>query len=265
LERKAGDLSKENFTAVKDPELKKQLLEILHFQYPYQQQAKLPIKTTVSELKKLGQQVDEEMSAILREVQEELTALILPEPTLPAFLKKEVEMKGSDRGTMIHKIMECMNFSATTTIKDVAQIVDQLIQKGVFVKESISQISIKPIENFLNSSLCYRIRKAEQQGNVYKEQQFVLGIPASEVKAEYESEDVVLIQGIIDLYFEEEDYIVLVDYKTDRIGTGEEQVLIQRYQKQIDYYAMAINRLTTKTVKEKIIYSFALQKEIRLD
>jgi ATP-dependent helicase/nuclease subunit A len=265
MEGKVEDLSKENFTSIQDPELKQQLLGILHFQYPYQQQAKLPIKTTVSELKKLGQQVDEELSAILREVQEELTTLILPEPTLPAFLKKEEAMKGSYRGTMIHKIMECMNFSATTTMKDITQIVEQLTSKGVFEQENITQISLKPIENFLHSSLCHRIRKAEQLGILYKEQQFVLGIPANEVKAEYQSEDVVLIQGIIDLYFEEEDYIVLVDYKTDRIGEGEEHVLLQRYQKQMDYYAMAIERLTTKPVKEKIIYSFALQKEIYLN
>ncbi len=265
LERKAEDLAKENFTATKDPELKQQLLEILHFQYPYQQQAKLPIKTTVSELKKLGQQVDEEMSAILREVQEEMTALIMSEPTLPAFLKKEVEMKGSDRGTIIHKIMECMNFTSTNSKKDVIKIMDQLVEKGVLEKENISQISLTPLVTFLNSSLADRIRRAEQEGKVYKEQQFVLGIPASEVNEDYQSEDVVLIQGIIDLYFEEDDHIVLVDYKTDRIANGEEQILLKRYQKQLDYYAMAINRLRSKEVKEKIIYSFALQKEIRLD
>ena len=71
-----------------------------------------------------------------------------------------------------------------------------------------------------------------------------------------------LIQGIIDVFFEEEDYIVVADYKTDRVETAEE--LIRRYQVQLDYYAQALERLTGKSVKEKLIYSFALSREIRL-
>lgn len=264
LERKEDDLVSKDFVGSKDPKLKQQLLEILSYQYPYQQLAKLPIKTTVSELKKLGQKVDEELSAILREAQEETTAMVLPEPTIPAFLKKTEELKGSDHGTMVHKIMECMTFSQTKSIKDISLIVEDLIKKGVFEKENIQKVSLKPMESFLNSSLYERICKAERLQLVFKEQQFVLGIPANQMSAAYLGEDLILIQGIIDLYFEEEGEIVLVDYKTDRIKEEEEPILIQRYQKQLEYYALAINRLTNKRVKEKIIYSFALQKEIKL-
>ena len=72
----------------------------------------------------------------------------------------------------------------------------------------------------------------------------------------------VLIQGIIDVYFEEDGDIVVADYKTDRVEEGAE--LIRRYQVQLDYYAEALERLTGKKVKEKIIYSFALLQEIKL-
>ena len=71
-----------------------------------------------------------------------------------------------------------------------------------------------------------------------------------------------LIQGIIDVYFEEEDGLVVADYKTDAVTQAEE--LVNRYRVQLDYYARALEQLTGKRVKEKIIYSFGLQREILL-
>ena len=69
-----------------------------------------------------------------------------------------------------------------------------------------------------------------------------------------------MIQGIIDVYWEEEDALVLLDYKTDRVSSPEE--LISRYQLQLDYYAEALERLIGKKVKEKLIYSFCFDEVI---
>ena len=71
-----------------------------------------------------------------------------------------------------------------------------------------------------------------------------------------------LIQGIIDAFFEEDGRLVVVDYKTDLVAKGQE--LIKRYQVQLDYYKEALNRITGKEVSQKIIYSFALGQEIVL-
>ena len=76
--------------------------------------------------------------------------------------------------------------------------------------------------------------------------------------------ETVLVQGIIDAYFMEGDEIVLVDYKTDRVKRGQEQKLIDLYHVQLEDYARALERMTGKRVKEKIIYSFTLHKEILL-
>ena len=72
------------------------------------------------------------------------------------------------------------------------------------------------------------------------------------------------MQGIIDAYFVEDGEIVLVDYKTDRVRRGQEQKLIDLYHVQLEDYAQALERMTGKKVKEKIIYYFTLQKEIVL-
>ena len=75
-------------------------------------------------------------------------------------------------------------------------------------------------------------------------------------------DELVLIQGIIDAWFEDEDGAVLVDYKTDRIGEGEETVLLDRYRLQLIYYRRALEQITGKTVRQAFLYSLALQKEI---
>ena len=69
-----------------------------------------------------------------------------------------------------------------------------------------------------------------------------------------------LIQGIIDVWLEEEGGMVLIDYKTDHVSDGE--ILVKRYKVQLDYYQRALEQMTGKRVKERIIYSLALQKEI---
>ena len=88
-----------------------------------------------------------------------------------------------------------------------------------------------------------------------------MGIPAEEIGAG-DSRELVLIQGIIDAYLEEEDGLVLIDYKTDHILKGQEDVLIKRYRNQIDYYQRALEQIVGKNVKERIIYSLSLQKEV---
>ena len=107
-----------------------------------------------------------------------------------------------------------------------------------------------------------RMAAAEKKGCLYREQPFVLGLPAEELNEKFPSDELVLIQGIIDVYFEEDGEIVVADYKTDRVDNGEE--LVKKYEKQLEYYARAINQLTGKNVKQKIIYSFRLHKEIML-
>ena len=91
---------------------------------------------------------------------------------------------------------------------------------------------------------------AAKHGQLHREQPFVV----------YDSDEEILIQGIVDAYFEEDGELVVVDYKTDRVHQPEE--LIDRYKVQLDYYAKALQQLTGMYVKEKIIYSFELGREV---
>ena len=129
------------------------------------------------------------------------------------------------------------------------------------VKQALRLVQPGVLWRFFQTPLAERMRRADEEGRLYKEQQFVVGIPAREMD-EADSDELVLIQGIIDAWFEDEDGAVLVDYKTDRIGEGEEAVLLDRYRLQLIYYRRALEQITGKTVRQAFLYSLALQKEI---
>ena len=100
------------------------------------------------------------------------------------------------------------------------------------------------------------------RGELYREQPFVLGIEADKVNPGFPKEETVLVQGIIDAYFEENGELVLVDYKTDAVEKAQD--LIDRYRVQLDLYERALTQITGKNVKEKLIYSVSLKKTIPL-
>jgi len=222
------------------------------YRYPYEADIKLHTKLTVSELKKQGQFTDEEESEFL--------------PTIPLFLReegKEEGPKGAFRGTAYHRALELLNFGKVRTREDLQNALDGFRRDQRMDEESRSLLSEDMLMGFLNSSLGKRLAAAQLSGRLKKEQQFVVGIPARDMDAG-DSDERILIQGIMDAYMEEEGGLVLVDYKTDHIRPGEEKILIERYQMQMNYYQRALEQMTGKKVKEKIIYSMALEKEIPL-
>ena len=125
-------------------------------------------------------------------------------------------------------------------------------------KEYFQAVNIRKIVHFLRTSLAARMYRAQKNGKLYREQPFVLGIDARRLKSDFPPAETVLIQGIIDVFFEEEDGLVLLDYKTDSVASMKE--LWNRYETQLDYYQEAIQKIYGKPVKERILYSFHLER-----
>ena len=123
-------------------------------------------------------------------------------------------------------------------------------------------IRIADILGFLNCESGQRMHQAAARNQLRKEQPFVLGVKAKEIYPEEQSGETILVQGIIDVYFEEDGALTVLDYKTDKVRTALE--LKEKYHAQLDYYAQALEQLLGKKVKEKIIYSFTLKKEIQV-
>ena len=142
---------------------------------------------------------------------------------------------------------------------------DAMVQDGKLTMEEREEIYDYKLEKFFSSGLGKRMCRAEDAGKLHREQPFVMGLSAKELYPESDSEEIVLVQGIIDAFFEEEDGLVLMDYKTDYIHEDAKRELTRKYQSQLKYYCMALNKLTGKQVKEIWFYSFAKNEDVRMD
>ena len=203
-----------------------------------------------------------------KEEQENQGIVLIKEPedtaTVPKFLEAKEEKSGAVKGTAMHHVMQRLDFTAADTVRQVEAQLLELQKKKQISEEEISLLNIPAIVHFFRTDIGKRAADAARRGQLYREKQFVIGVPASDIRPQWDKEEMVLVQGIIDAWFYEGDQIVLLDYKTDRVLKGQEQKLKERYQAQLDYYAKALKQTTGHEVKEKIIYAFSLQEGIAL-
>ena len=148
----------------------------------------------------------------------------------------------------------------TISADDLEAEVERLAEDGRLSREMAECIETEDMMRFLRTKSGVRMLQAARNRKLYKEQPFVISVNASEIYQGDLSGEKILVQGIIDVYFEEEDGLVVLDYKTDQVKSRKE--LAEKYHAQLEYYAHALSQLTGKTVKEKIIYSFTLKEEI---
>lgn len=245
--------------AGKEPEAAElALCERLQKPYAHENLAGLFVKTTVSELKKEGMQ-EEAAEGLTLFPEEEVV------PYLPQFVREQEEtVSGTTRGSAYHRLLEIFPFERqeTWTAAKIRTVIEECKADRRLSEEYAAAINVYKIRAFLQTPLAARMAKAAKSNRLHREQPFVLGLSANRLNTDFPEDETVLIQGIIDVYLEEEDGIVLADYKTDLVKDPKE--LILRYRVQLDYYEEALVRLTGKCVKEKLIYSFGLEQEITL-
>ena len=259
-----------------DKEALENLRKRLDDRYLFENLAGLYTKTTVSELK-IAAMADKDEEAYHTFEEKEI------QPYIPAFRRQEEKVSGTVRGNAYHRVMELLDFGGILRSGNDSGINDYKNYKDyrgsqnpvhmaenlrAFLKEEVESgrlkaeyaeaVNEKKILRFLQSELAYRMWRAERDGRLRREQPFVMGVSASKLGQEFPDSESVLIQGIIDVFFEEEDGIVLLDYKTDSVSSLKE--LWNRYETQLDYYSQAISKLTGKQVKERILYSFHLEQ-----
>ena len=293
-------------------EMAQELKRQTEYCYPYRSEAELPVKISISELKRQRmlqmEALQEERELLLEDVldmkdtkltdtltmkdtmladtlaehqqniteahkeasETEETIAELPEIPRPKFLQGEVKISGTARGTLYHMVMEHFPYEAIRrsdrewTREDFVKYLETLAQKGYIKPEELSLLDTRKFVTFLHTDIGRQMAKAAAEGTLHLEQPFMLGLSAKEIYPEQDSQEMIIVQGIIDAFFLEEDEIILVDYKTDLVEKGQEQALVKKYQIQLDYYAKALERLLGKKVREKIIYSFALGRALKI-
>jgi ATP-dependent helicase/nuclease subunit A len=245
---------------VYDAEIRSSLEARFTYVYPFAYLKEIPAKVTVSDLKKrsyVSQSEKEESILPGAELEVEL------EPLIPRFVaEKEEEFTGSSRGTAYHRVMECLDYSRTASLEAVKQQLEELKEQKKLTEAEAACIDPMDVWQFVSSPLGVRMGSAAREGKLFREQPFVMSVPAATLDEHFSGDETVLVQGIIDAYFLEGEELVLVDYKTDKVTSARR--LVELYHVQLEDYAAALKRMLQKNVKETYLYSFTLKKMIRL-
>ena len=210
-------------------------------------------------------------------------------------IKSNTANCGALRGTAVHRVMECYDFASE---KSAQEQMEAMEKEEKITADMRALVKEQTVADFVSSETGKRMALAQRMGALYREKPFVMGFTEEELEnygfgagaqmieneAQTENaqqeimsenvsqenhmheEDLTLIQGIIDVFWIEDDGITVLDYKTDRVDTAQE--LIDRYATQLKLYADALERVfaTRKLkVKEILIYSFRLEKLISIE
>lgn len=281
-----------------DTQLVGQLKQRFSQRYPYQVDVLRKNKYSVSELKHRA------MRERFEAEQEETVPAFLEEPvtpTIPLFIQREESVeqetanRGALRGTAVHRVMECYDFASE---KSVQEQMEAMEKEEKITADMRALVKEQTVADFVSSETGKRMALAQRMGALYREKPFVMGFTEEELEnygfgagaqmienevqtenAQQEivlenvsrenhmhEEDLTLIQGIIDVFWIEDDGITVLDYKTDRVDTAQE--LIDRYATQLKLYADALERVFAARkmkVKEILIYSFRLEKLISIE
>jgi len=251
-----------------EQELVEGLGKKLSYRYPFEEEMSLKTKISVSELKHRTMVFGEEERETVQWYENEPII-----PYIPNFIEqRKEENQGALRGTAVHRAMECIDFAEMEKRmqeqgidrkkrQELKKLIEErlleLKAEGKIDDEMYKLILPDKIAGFFKNQISKRMAQAAKRKELFLEKPFVLGKPANEIEVDMHSGELVLIQGIVDVFFLEDGKITVLDYKTDRVMNKEQ--LIGRYQTQLNLYAEALAKVFDVQIGEKLIYSFALE------
>ena len=208
-----------------------------------------------------AEQVEEQTKNVKFAVEETKEAKAITQK--PKFVNnnENAKISNAQKGTLMHLCFQRLDESKNYTMEQIKEFVQNLVNRDIITKQESDAINITKLYEYTKSNLWQELKNAKE---VHKEQPFYINLKSQDVYGN-SSNDNILVQGIIDLYYiNSKGEIILVDYKTDRINNGEEQKLIEKYSKQLEIYQKALEQSLQKNVSRKYIYSVTLGKEIMI-
>ncbi|MDO4534891.1 MAG: helicase-exonuclease AddAB subunit AddA, partial [Clostridium perfringens] len=247
-------LDYDNF--VIDEEVKRRL----DFKYKYNEVCTVPSNISVSDIKRAEEEVfTSEAENFFKE--ESLRKK-------PKFITEKKGLSKAEKGTAMHFVMQKLDLGKVNSVNEIKEQVKVMFEKELITEDEEKAINPFKIQKFFKSNLGERMLKAHKENReVYRELPFITEIPVKRIEKElvdkiFDNEKLRL-QGIIDCFFEEEDGVVLLDYKTDYVEEGKEEELLDRYKVQIDLYTETLEKIIGKRIKERYLYLFGIDKEVR--
>lgn len=241
--------------------------EQLSWQYAYPQAVRTAAKFSVSEVKRRYQELHSD------ELQDEAdlfvpAAAVIPTApgeddafaALPPWLAgEEAAVSGAQRGTALHKALQYITPAADQTTATLRREIDAFVRQGLLSREEAKLVYVPVLAAFCQSDIGRRMAESPE---LHREYPFTVLLAGGDPLPETETGEQILIQGVIDCLFREDDAWILVDYKSDRLETAD--AFRSRYAVQLALYKRAVEQITHRPVEETYIYSLHLQQEIRL-
>jgi len=239
------------------------ILEIekrLGFKYKYEMSTKMPTVLTVTELKrKFNMELTEDASENM--YQQKLISK-------PKFLEDIKGLSPSERGTAMHSVVQRLDLTKVATINEIDAQIQTYVEKLLMSKEEAKAVRSEKLVKLFKTELGARMVKAYSLNLLNREIPFHMEINSTEIyknlQKDIYGDEKIILQGIIDCYFEENGEIILVDYKTDSVKNGEVDLLIDKYKSQLEYYARALKATLGKPVKESYLYLFSIDEAVEV-
>ncbi|MDR1706044.1 MAG: helicase-exonuclease AddAB subunit AddA [Clostridiales bacterium] len=228
-----------------------EIMDEMYFVYPHITETTVPGKLSVTEIKRLFPDAEDAAPLVLADDVSD----ILREPE---FLRADKALSAPARGTALHTVLERLDFSLHQTAEDIAGLTAELTERRILLPEEAAAVDVTKILLFLKSPLARRIRQA---GKVWRERPFVISVPASDINPAWRTGEI-MVHGIIDCLFLNNEKLTLSDYKTGRF-TGEADARA-RYGLQMSYYKKAAEALLGMPVDEVVLYYFDVGREVKI-
>jgi ATP-dependent helicase/nuclease subunit A len=238
----------------------------LNYRYSYNLSTVKPSSISVTEIKKIQESYDEDLSDHIFSQQNKYE-ISLKKPLFVQNSEVKNNISASERGTIVHMFMQLVDLNRVATIDSIKEQIDDLIKRSVITENQAAEVNPFKVYKFFKSDLGKRMLKSElisREKVIYSRVNMKdLYFNDDEIlrdEAKSYDDETLMMRGIIDAYFEEDGEIVLIDYKTDFVNEEDTEEILNRYKKQLQLYAKALSELTGKKVKEKWIYLFGVER-----
>ena len=232
-------VSKENINKIKQE---------LEWKYKFEESVELPSELSVSKIKELKNNV---------QLQNQEVSFAKPN-----FLIEKTELTGAQKGTIMHLCLQRLKHKEEYDLEKLKRMVKSLVEKEIILQKEADSVNYNKILEFFKSDIWKEMKEAKL---VEQEKAFYFNIKANEIY-DVKSEEDILVQGIIDLYYiNKDDELVLVDYKTDYVENNNEEILKEKYDIQLAIYKKALEKALDRKVDKVYIYSTWLGRAITIN
>ena len=240
----------ENFKNCENSSMKGEIDRRLKYKYAYSNSVNVPTKLSVTDLKLLKKEKLERVNykiPVLRDI--------------PQFKEGESDFTKAEIGTIVHFVMQHLNIRESLTVDNIKFQMEEMIDKKLLSEKEKEVVDVEMLHNFFLTDIGRRMKASNY---VKRESSFVIKKNAHEIMPSLDRNDIILIQGIIDCYFYEDDQVVIIDYKTDEIIGGDTEAAKNEYSTQILSYKEAVEKITGKTVRACYLYLFDIGQAIEI-